>query len=76
MVLALFRGEDGLEDGDSIRVKERDVCRALGRPLRASVADMVAYSVVARTPQDLGTQVIRSDCGISKHSAYHAGILG
>ena len=42
IVLALFRGDVGSEVGDAMRVKERDMWIAFGRPLRASAAvDMV-----------------------------------
>jgi hypothetical protein len=52
-VLARLRGEDAVEGGDSILVKERDVCSALGllSRERAGLSEDMAWFLLQRWPK-------------------------
>lgn len=61
MVLARLRGDEAVEGGDSILVKERDVCSALGllsRACAASSDDMAFFNVALAKAQVTGVVVM------------------
>lgn len=63
VVLALLRGDEAVEGGDSILVNEREVCSGLGllsRGRTASSDDMVFFNVGAST--DDGVVSVMQDC--------------